>query len=101
MASVPFDDLTPNISAPAAPRPKAPRKRVGEGHLRTIVKSLTWRAGGLAMTFGIAWAVTRRLDVAASIGAADTVVKVFAYYAHERLWLRIPFGQSNEPDYEI
>lgn len=72
-----------------------------ETHLRSVAKALTWRVGGLFMTFGVAWAVTRRLDVAASIGVADTAVKVFAFYFHERMWLKIRFGRRRSPEYQI
>lgn len=72
-----------------------------DSHLRTIVKSLTWRVGGLILTFAAAWAITRRLDIAASIGAVDTLVKVVAFYVHERVWLKVRFGQIVKTDYEI
>lgn len=72
-----------------------------ESPLRSIVKALTWRSGGFAITVLIAWIVTRRVDVAASIGVLDTVLKIGAYYAHERLWLRIPLGRQRPPEYQI
>ena len=65
---------------------------------RTFLKALSWRAVAFVITVVVAWIVTRRIGVAASVGFADTLVKVGAYYIHERLWLRVPFGQ---PDYEI
>jgi uncharacterized membrane protein len=64
-----------------------------ETHALTIIKSISWRIGGFLMTIFTAWLVTRRLDIAASIGAADTVVKIVAYYLHERMWLKIPIGR--------
>ncbi|MFA6132972.1 MAG: DUF2061 domain-containing protein [Phycisphaerae bacterium] len=64
-----------------------------ETHSRTIVKALTYRMMGLLLTVLTAWAITRRADVAASIGIADTVIKIFAFYFHERLWLKIEFGK--------
>ena len=72
-----------------------------ETHARTIIKSLTWRVGGMLLTVAMAWAITRKVEVAASIGAADTAVKLLAFYLHERLWLRIRFGRFRGPDYEI
>jgi adenylylsulfate kinase len=72
-----------------------------ETHSRTIAKALTWRAGGFVMTVAIAWIVTRRADVAASIGVLDTAVKVAAYYFHERLWLKVRFGRKPSAEYEI
>ncbi len=72
-----------------------------ESHARSLLKALTWRVGGLVVTVLVAWVLTRRATLAASIGAADTVVKLVAFYVHERLWLRIRFGQSRRPEYEI
>ena len=72
-----------------------------EGHFRSILKAATWRAGGLAVTFVVAWMVTRKAAVAASIGLADTALKLVAYYVHERIWLKIRFGMMRGPDYDI
>lgn len=62
---------------------------------------LTWRLGGMLVTVGIAWLVTRSLAVAATIGLADTLVKVLASYGHERLWLRIKYGRGQPTEYDI
>jgi uncharacterized membrane protein len=64
-----------------------------ETHARTIVKALTWRVGGFVMTVATAWVITGRMGTAATIGLADTVVKIGAYYFHERLWLKVKFGR--------
>ncbi len=55
----------------------------------------------LIVTALIALAVTRQAGWALSIGIADVVVKIAAYYVHERLWDRIPFGRGKSPDYQI
>ena len=72
-----------------------------ETRSRSIIKSLTWRAGGLLVTVCVAWVVTGRGDIAASIGLFDTGVKVVAFYAHERLWLKVRFGRVQAGQYEI
>ena len=72
-----------------------------DSRLRTLIKAATWRAGGLLMTVAVAWAVTGRAGLAASIGLADTAVKLAAYYVHERAWLRVRFGRTRAPEYEI
>lgn len=72
-----------------------------ETRARSLLKALTWRAGGLVVTTAVAWVVTRRIRVAASIGLADTVLKLVAYYVHERAWLRIKFGRAEPPEYQI
>jgi uncharacterized membrane protein len=72
-----------------------------ETRSRSIVKSLTWRAGGLLVTVCVAWVLIGRADVAASIGLFDTGVKLVAFYAHERLWLKVRFGRLQTDQYEI
>ena len=42
---------------------------------------------------------TDKTDVAALL--ADTLMKIEACYLHERMWLRIPFGQPRQPEYDI
>ena len=71
-----------------------------ESHFRSIVKAITWRAGGTVVTFTVVWIVTRKLELAAQIGVLDTLVKIGAFYFHERLWNRLKFGK-NEPEYYI
>jgi len=71
-----------------------------ETHSRSILKALSWRLGGLIVTVSVAWVLTRRMEMAASIGLADTGLKLVAFYVHERVWLRIRFGRKGA-DYEI
>ena len=70
-------------------------------HLRTIAKSLTWRLGGLIVTMVVVLAITGEVKLAASVGVADTLVKLLAYYVHERIWLKVKLGQKPRPEYEI
>ncbi len=72
-----------------------------ESHLRSIMKAVTWRAGGTAVTFAIAWIMTRRLELAVQIGLLDTGIKIGAFYVHERIWNRLSFGKPKLPEYEI
>jgi adenylylsulfate kinase len=72
-----------------------------ETHWRSIIKAVTWRAGGLLMTTGVVYLVTGRAGLAASIGVLDTAVKLGAFYFHERAWLKIRFGRRNVQDFEI
>ena len=32
---------------------------------------------------------------------ADTVIKLGAYYLHERTWMRVSFGKLKTPEYQI
>jgi uncharacterized membrane protein len=69
---------------------------------RSIVKSLSWRALATIITTTIVFAITGKGDFAAAIGLTDTVIKFFIYFAHERLWNRIPYGrEKKQPEYYI
>ena len=72
-----------------------------ETRARSITKALTWRMGGLVVTIAVVWVVTGRARLAASVGLADTLVKLLAYYVHERCWLKIRFGRAKPPEYQI
>jgi uncharacterized membrane protein len=68
---------------------------------RSLVKALSYRVAGFFVTTAVAYALTDRLDLAGAIGLADTVLKLGAFYCHERLWNRIEFGRQRSSDYEI
>lgn len=72
-----------------------------ETHFRSIVKAVTWRTGGTAVTFAVAWIFTGNVGMATGIGLIDTVIKIGAFYAHERLWNRLEFGKLKPPEYQI
>ena len=72
-----------------------------ETRRRTILKSLSYRVVGGLITICVAYAATGTLGSAAAIGLIDTVVKVGAFYLHERLWLRIDYGRAKDPEYYI
>ncbi|MHC4618150.1 MAG: DUF2061 domain-containing protein [Planctomycetota bacterium] len=62
---------------------------------------MSWRAGGTMVTFMVVWILTGKLDLAAQIGVLDTVIKIGAFYAHERLWNRLNVGKQKPPEYQI
>ena len=72
-----------------------------ESHFRSIVKAITWRTGGTVVTFAVAYMITGKFDLAARIGLLDTLIKLGAFYAHERLWNRLNFGKPKPPEYQI
>ena len=72
-----------------------------ESHWRSMVKAVTWRSGGTVVTILVAWIVTGRPTLSLSIGVLDSVVKIGAFYAHERIWNRVSFGQLKPPEYQI
>jgi len=72
-----------------------------ETHVRSIVKAITWRTGGTVVTFAVAWIVLGNFERAVKIGVLDTIVKIGAFYAHERIWNRLNFGKKKLPEYQI
>lgn len=60
---------------------------------RHAVKAISWRIVGTLDTMFIGFVVTGNPMVGVKIGALEVVTKIVLYYAHERAWLRIPFGQ--------
>ena len=70
---------------------------------RSLVKSLSWRVFATVITFLVALIITGKLDFALEIGLLDTTIKFLTYFAHERMWTRIPYGRGKkaEPDYQI
>jgi uncharacterized membrane protein len=72
-----------------------------ESHYRSIIKAISWRAGGTVVTFIVVWVLAGSLDLAVRIGVLDTVIKIGAFYFHERLWNRLSFGKLKPPEYQI
>jgi len=64
-----------------------------EKPMRSIVKSLSWRAIGTLDTIAISWLVTGTLSLALSIGAVELVSKMALYFFHERIWNLIKWGK--------
>lgn len=67
-----------------------------ESRRRSLLKALSWRAVALVVTTGLGYAFTGSVAFAASIGAADSLIKIFAYYMHERAWNHIPVGRETD-----
>lgn len=73
-----------------------------ETHRRSLAKALSWRLLATLITTAIVFALTGKGEFAATIGVADTALKFFIYFGHERLWNRIPYGrEKTEPEYYI
>jgi len=68
---------------------------------RSIAKALSWRAIATLITSLLVFALTGQAEFAAKVGLADTLLKLVTYFAHERLWNRIPFGRPKTPEYYI
>jgi uncharacterized membrane protein len=63
-----------------------------ESRRRSLGKALSWRVVALIVTTGIGYALTGSVAFAVSLGVADSLVKILAYYLHERAWANAGFG---------
>jgi uncharacterized membrane protein len=68
---------------------------------RSLVKALSWRVFATIITGSVVFVLTRKVNFAVEIGLIDTVIKIFVYFAHERVWQRIPYGRVEAPDYQV
>lgn len=68
-----------------------------ESHLRTALKTITWRTLAAFVTGTLAWAATGSLEAGIAMGTADTLVKFVLYYLHERAWAGVRIGYVPEP----
>ena len=70
---------------------------------RSIAKTITWRVIATFITVSIGYFFTREVVLSAGIGLVDVIVKIVAYYSHERIWDRIYFGREKKAkeDYMI
>lgn len=59
---------------------------------RSTVKALCWRVVAFFVTTLVVWTFTGRAEFSIAIGAIDSLIKIFVYILHERLWTRIPYG---------
>jgi len=64
-----------------------------ESRFRSVLKGLSWRFIATATIIVIAWFKTGDISLALEIGAIEFVIKFVLYYAHERLWQKIPRGR--------
>ncbi|HLD56190.1 MAG TPA: DUF2061 domain-containing protein [Candidatus Omnitrophota bacterium] len=72
-----------------------------ETKLRSVVKTISYRIGGVFVTGAVAWMITGNPLSALQIGLADTFAKLVVFYLHERAWNKISFGRVKAPEYQI
>ncbi len=79
-----------------------PLREIRDTPLRSAIKSVSYRIFGSFATGAISFLFTHNTQAAISIGLTEFASKFFLFYAHERAWLRIRFGQKEIiHDYEI
>lgn len=73
-----------------------------ESKRRSLAKALSWRVFATLITGFVAYFITGEIAFAVEIGVLDTSIKFATYYAHERAWLKIPYGRPPAgQDYQI
>lgn len=65
-----------------------------ESHKRSIAKTITWRIIATFITTIITFWFTGNTALSIAIGFTDTLIKLFTYYFHERIWNKINFGRK-------
>lgn len=63
-------------------------------HNRSVVKTIKWRITGSSATFLIAYILTGNFAIAGVIGITQMITNTILYYAHERVWNKIQWGQQ-------
>lgn len=64
-----------------------------EKHIRSIIKTLSWRVTATVTTILLVWIITGQLAAAFTIGGIEVFLKILLYYLHERTWDKAKFGR--------
>jgi len=71
--------------------------QMNETKLRSFLKAISWRFVATTITFLVALILTGEPLIALEIGALDMVLKLIAYFFHERIWGNIRLGKKLHP----
>lgn len=63
-----------------------------ESHMRTLLKTLSWRILATTTTVTIAYFVFGDISNALKVGGIEFLAKMVIYYFHERAWQLAPRG---------
>ena len=70
---------------------------IGNDKKRHLLKTISWRIIATVITILIAWILTGNINTALNIGVAEVLIKMAAYYGHERFWYtKIRFIKNNK-----
>ncbi len=70
---------------------------MNETKLRSFLKAVSWRVLATTITFSIVFFITGETVIALEIGFLDLVLKLIAYFFHERIWGVIKVGKKMHP----
>ncbi len=65
-----------------------------ETHLRSIIKTISWRALATLTTMSLVYIFIGDMTIALSVGGIEVVLKMLVYFVHERAWDKIKFGRK-------
>ena len=63
-----------------------------ETHVRSVIKGASWRIVGTLDTIFLSYIYTGQIGKALRIGGVELFTKIFLFYLHERIWMRLKFG---------
>ena len=63
-----------------------------ETHKRSIAKSISFRILATIITFIVVWFFTRDIVTSSGVTIVENLIKMIAYYIHERAWIKIKWG---------
>ena len=69
-----------------------------EKHIRSLVKTVSWRLIASLTTMLLIFIFTRDHILSIGIGFLEMATKLIAYYVHERMWNKIGWGTSSNPE---
>ena len=67
-----------------------------ESNKRSFAKALTYRILSVSITFIISFIVTGKLSWATAIASLEVLTKMMLYYAHERAWAKVEWGNQDD-----
>lgn len=65
---------------------------MSERNVRSIAKGITWRIVASGTTMLLVFIYTGDIVLTAQISAIEITLKIFFYWAHERMWGRVHWG---------
>lgn len=68
-----------------------------DAHFRSVAKAISYRLCAAIVTTTIVFIFTRKIALSIGVGLVESVVKVIAYYLHERMWSQISIGKVQHP----
>lgn len=74
------------------PSPELELPEYRESHIRTFLKTLSWRVVATTTTVVIAYFVFGDVSSALTVGGIEFFAKMAIYYVHERIWQLAPRG---------